>query len=72
MGKTKNKSQNRGVFLAAQIHHAIHHKPPRIHHKFTTIHHAKTRSFLPTPLKKPSKKAKKSPGKRRNFFLTKI
>jgi hypothetical protein len=59
------------VFLAAQIHHAIHHKPPRIHHKFTTIHHdspRKNTQFSPDPLEKTQQKSKKKPRQAPELF----
>jgi hypothetical protein len=64
MGKTENKVENSGMFLATQNKHARHHKTPRIDHKLTT--------FLPSPKTQKSQNPLQKPHSPLQIFFSKL
>jgi hypothetical protein len=50
---SKNKLQNRGIFLALEKHQPTHHDLPATHHKLTTKKPRSAHHFSQKPLQKP-------------------
>jgi hypothetical protein len=55
MGNAKNKSSERGSFLASKKRPSTHHDSPQNHHKFTIKKPRSARHFLQNPQQKPQK-----------------